>query len=89
MARHRRLGTWTDNLGIMCQATALFLGKIYHDCIIWCWIIFDLLSGRNIHIVGTANMGQEQSFTKLEAGDGAAKFSPLYIGYYQVRFLVD
>ena len=28
IARHRRSGTWTDNLGIMCQATALYLGKI-------------------------------------------------------------
>ena len=32
LARHRKLGTWTDNLGIMCQATALYLGNIsiYH-----------------------------------------------------------
>ena len=29
MARHRKLGTWTDNLGIMCQATALYLGDTY------------------------------------------------------------
>ena len=28
IGRHRRMGTWTDNLGIMCQATALFLGNI-------------------------------------------------------------
>ena len=27
IARHRRAGTWTDNLGIMCQATAIYLGK--------------------------------------------------------------
>ena len=26
--RHRRMGIWTDNLGIMCQATALFIGNI-------------------------------------------------------------
>ena len=31
-------------------------------------------------------MGQEQSFTKLEAGEKADKLSPLYIGYYQVGF---
>ena len=31
MARHRRLGTWTDNLGIMCQATALYLGNIHRE----------------------------------------------------------
>ena len=31
MARHRRLGTWTDNLGIMCQATALYLGNIHQE----------------------------------------------------------
>ena len=24
----RRMGTWTDDAGIMCQATALFLGNI-------------------------------------------------------------
>ena len=30
IARHRRPGTWTDNLGIMCQATALYLGKVTH-----------------------------------------------------------
>ena len=30
IARHRRPGTWTDNLGIMCQATALYLGKVSH-----------------------------------------------------------
>ena len=24
----RRMGTWTDDSGIMCQATALFLGNI-------------------------------------------------------------
>ena len=39
--------------------------------------------GRNIHIVGTANSGQKQCFTKLEANDEANKFPPLYIGYYQ------
>ena len=27
LARHRRVGTWTDNMGIMCQATAIYLGK--------------------------------------------------------------
>ena len=27
IARHRRPGTWTDNLGILCQATAFYLGK--------------------------------------------------------------
>ena len=26
--RNRRMGKWTDDLGIMCQATALFLGNI-------------------------------------------------------------
>ena len=31
MARHRRLGTWTDNLGIMCQATALYLGNSHRE----------------------------------------------------------
>ena len=27
ISRHRRPGTWTDNFGIICQATALYLGK--------------------------------------------------------------
>ena len=26
--RNRRLGKWIDNIGIMCQATALFIGNI-------------------------------------------------------------
>ena len=28
--RHSKSGTWTDNLGILCQATALYLGKAQH-----------------------------------------------------------
>ena len=33
--------------------------------------------------MGTANYGQPQVFTKLEADSEADKFPPLYIGYYQ------
>ena len=33
--------------------------------------------------MGTANRGQEQPFTKLEAGEEADKLPPFYIGYYQ------
>ena len=33
--------------------------------------------------MGTANYGQQQSFTRLEADSEADKFPPLYIGYYQ------
>ena len=29
IARHRRPGTYTDNLGILCQATAFYLGKSF------------------------------------------------------------
>ena len=83
IGRHRRMGTWTDNLGIMCQATALFLGNIDIYSTSACLNQPTFLSGRNIHIVGTANRGQEQSFTKLEAGEEADKLPPFYIGYYQ------
>ena len=62
--QHISTGTWTDNLGIMCQATAFYVG-------------------RNINIVGTANTGHSQSFTKIQAGDEADKHPPFYIGYYQ------
>ena len=30
LARHKRPGQWTDNSGIMCQATALYLGRNIH-----------------------------------------------------------
>ena len=81
--RHRRMGTWTDDAGIMCQATALYLGNInlFIQKIHVCQTTF--LAGRNIHIVGTANRGQGQPFTKLEAGEEADKLQPLYVGYYQ------
>ena len=62
--RQREDGTWTDGYGIMCQATALYVG-------------------RNIRLVGTANIGQDQSYTKLEAGEEADTLPPFYIGYYQ------
>ena len=62
--RQRHDGTWTDDYGIMCQATALYVG-------------------RNIRLVGTANIGQDQSYTKLEAGEEADTLPPFYIGYYQ------
>ena len=62
--RQREDGTWTDGYGIMCQATALYVG-------------------RNIRLVGTANFGQDQSYTKLEAGEEADTLPPFYIGYYQ------
>jgi len=61
---HRQLGTWTDAFGIMCQSTALYVG-------------------RNIHIVGTANIGQGFAFTKLESIEGADEYSPFTVGYYQ------
>jgi len=57
-------------MGIMVQATALFLG-------------------RNIHIIGTANAGGSQAFTKIEGGPGAEQFPPLYIGFYQGRHYVS
>ena len=41
------------------------------------------ISGRNVHLVGTANSGQKQPFTKLEAGANGDKFPPFFIGYYQ------
>jgi len=63
---HRVSGIWTDSLGIMCQATALYVG-------------------RNIHIVGTANIGQGFAFTKLESVEEAENFPPFTVGYYQDR----
>merc|ERR1719187_896494 len=63
---HRHPGVWTDGLGIMCQATALFVG-------------------RNVHIVGTANIGQGFAFTKLESIEEADSFPPFTVGYYQDR----
>ena len=30
VAKHRRNGQWTDDLGIMCQATALYLERNIH-----------------------------------------------------------
>ena len=41
---HSQLGLWTDSFGIMCQATAVFVG-------------------RNINIIGTANIGQDSAHT--------------------------
>jgi len=38
---------------------------------------------RNIHIVGTANIGQGYAFTKLESIEGAEEFPPFTVGYYQ------
>merc|ERR1719369_1314517 len=64
--KHRSLGVWTDELGVMCQATALFVG-------------------RNVHIVGTANIGQGFAFTKLESIEEADNFPPFTVGYYQDR----
>jgi len=61
---HKNPGVWTDGLGIMCQATSLYVG-------------------RNIHIVGTANIGQGFAFTKLESVDDADSFPPFTVGYYQ------
>ena len=50
-------------------------GQYHHD---WYFVL-----GRNINIVGTANTGHSQSFTKIQAGDEADKHPPFYIGYYQ------
>jgi len=61
---HKKPGVWTDGLGIMCQATSLYVG-------------------RNIHIVGTANIGQGFAFTKLESVEEANSFPPFTVGYYQ------
>ena len=41
------------------------------------------ISGRNVHLVGTANSGQKQSFTKMEAGPNSEMYPPFFIGYYQ------
>ena len=64
LEKHKTLGKWTDSYGIMCQATALFVG-------------------RNIHIVGTANIGQGEAYTKLESVEESTKFPPFTVGYYQ------
>ena len=64
IAVHKRNGEWTDEYGIMCQATALYLE-------------------RNIHIVGTANIGHSVGYTKLEGTPEAANYPPLAIGNYQ------
>jgi len=66
LEEHKTTGIWTDSLGIMCQATALFVG-------------------RNVHIVGTANIGQGFAFTKLESVEEAEDFPPFTVGYYQDR----
>ena len=66
LEEHRISGIWTDSLGIMCQATALYVG-------------------RNIHIVGTANIGQGSAFTKLESVEEAENYPPFSVGYYQDR----
>jgi len=66
LEEHKTSGIWTDSLGIMCQATALFVG-------------------RNVHIVGTANIGQGFAFTKLESVEEAEEFPPFTVGYYQDR----
>ena len=40
---------------------------------------------RNIHLVGTANIGQGVAFTKLESVEEANEFPPFTVGYYQDR----
>ena len=65
LTHHKKNGEWTNDDGVMCQATALYLE-------------------RNINIVGTANTGSGDGFTKLEGGGRADMFPPIYIGYYQV-----
>ena len=63
---HAKLGQWTDIQGIMCQATALVVG-------------------REIRLVGTANIGQlGPGYTVLESVPGADKKEALNVGYYQV-----
>jgi len=67
LAVHSTPGQWTDELGIMCQATALIVG-------------------REIRLVGTANIGQlGPGYTVLESVPGAEKLQPLTVGYYQDR----
>jgi len=64
---HSSPGQWTDELGIMCQATALIVG-------------------REIRLVGTANIGQlGPGYTVLESVPGAERLQPLTVGYYQDR----
>ena len=64
IAQHQRDCEWTDDYGIMCQATALYLE-------------------RNIHVVGTVNIGQSSSFTKIEATSESDRYPPLTVGFYQ------
>jgi len=67
LAVHSTPGQWTDELGIMCQATALIVG-------------------REIRLVGTANIGQlGPGYTVLESVPGAERLQPLTVGYYQDR----
>ena len=43
------------------------------------------LIGREVRLVGTANIGQKgEGYTTLESVRGSEYLSPLYIGYYQV-----
>ena len=62
--RHKRPGEWTDNQGIICQATALAVG-------------------REIRLVGTANIGQMPGYTTIESLPGSERLKPLSVGYYQ------
>lgn len=70
----------TDDYGIIPQVTAYYLGKstISHH-----YTALILCSGRNIHIIGTANAGHQQLYTKLEGGEGAENHQPIIIGFYQ------
>ena len=64
---HMKENTWTDSDGLICQATAL-------------------LVGRQINLIGTANIGSKEHFTKLESVQEANTLPPMNIAYYQNKY---